>query len=163
MKTAILTTILGLTALFASAAPADDIRKRDVVRRAAAPSSFFPTAASASGLASSTVLEGSSALASSTALPFSSFASLSSTFIGTGFSNSFFPATGTGAPFATGTAGFVERFAAGGLAGSACSKNGELVCNGTGEFGICNWGRVHFAPVAKGTTCQNGRIVFDKH
>ncbi|KAK5168247.1 uncharacterized protein LTR77_006816 [Saxophila tyrrhenica] len=41
----------------------------------------------------------------------------------------------------------------------SCPKNGELLCNGPSEFGLCNWGKVVFVPVAEGTKCVGGRIV----
>ncbi|KAK0365591.1 hypothetical protein LTS02_003631 [Friedmanniomyces endolithicus] len=44
--------------------------------------------------------------------------------------------------------------------GVTCSPNGELVCNGLNEFGLCNWGRVAWQPVAPGTACVNGAITW---
>ncbi|KAI9708957.1 MAG: hypothetical protein M1820_003651 [Bogoriella megaspora] len=41
-----------------------------------------------------------------------------------------------------------------------CSKNGELLCNGPGQFGLCDWGTVVWQDVALGTACQAGKIVF---
>ncbi|KAF4546360.1 Lytic polysaccharide monooxygenase [Lasiodiplodia theobromae] len=38
------------------------------------------------------------------------------------------------------------------------SNNGQLVCNGTTHFGICNWGKVVWQSVADGTVCENGTI-----
>ncbi|KAK0653481.1 hypothetical protein DIS24_g6023 [Lasiodiplodia hormozganensis] len=38
------------------------------------------------------------------------------------------------------------------------SNNGQLVCNGTTHFGICNWGKVVWQSVADGTICENGTI-----
>lgn len=38
------------------------------------------------------------------------------------------------------------------------SNNGQLVCNGTTHFGICNWGKVLWQSVADGTICENGTI-----
>lgn len=48
--------------------------------------------------------------------------------------------------------------AAGGGASQPCSPDGSLVCNGSGQWGLCNFGKVVFQPVAVGTTCQNGQI-----
>ncbi|TKA39395.1 hypothetical protein B0A54_10414 [Friedmanniomyces endolithicus] len=44
--------------------------------------------------------------------------------------------------------------------GSTCSRNGELLCNGPNEFGLCNWGRVVWQPVAPGTACVDGAITW---
>lgn len=44
--------------------------------------------------------------------------------------------------------------------GVTCSPNGELICNGLNEFGLCNWGRVVWQPVAPGTACVNGAITW---
>jgi hypothetical protein len=42
--------------------------------------------------------------------------------------------------------------------GTACSPDGALVCNGETQFGLCNWGKVIWQPVAAGTKCQDGKI-----
>jgi hypothetical protein len=42
--------------------------------------------------------------------------------------------------------------------GSTCSTDGEIVCNGDSQFGICNHGSVVFQAVAPGTKCQSGKI-----
>lgn len=42
---------------------------------------------------------------------------------------------------------------------TTCSTNGAVVCNGTDQFGICNFGSVVWQDVAAGTTCSNGQIV----
>jgi hypothetical protein len=42
--------------------------------------------------------------------------------------------------------------------GSACSKDGEIVCNGESQFAICDHGKAAFQPVAAGTKCQGGKI-----
>lgn len=39
-----------------------------------------------------------------------------------------------------------------------CANDGEIVCNGETQFGICNQGTVVYQPVAAGTKCQNGAI-----
>lgn len=45
--------------------------------------------------------------------------------------------------------------------GVSCPSNGELVCSSDGsQFGLCNWGRVSFQPVAAGTQCKDGKIQF---
>ncbi|KAK1067389.1 hypothetical protein LTR12_017587 [Friedmanniomyces endolithicus] len=44
--------------------------------------------------------------------------------------------------------------------GVTCSPNGELICNGPNEFGLCNWGRVVWQPVAPGTACVHGAITW---
>lgn len=113
MKTSILATLLGFTALFASAAPlqgVDELIKRQPIRRQVAATGTY-------------------AVASAT---------------GTGGVAS---PTGTSAPYPIST-------------GSAsCSTNGAVACNGPTEFGICNFGRVNFQPVAAGTKCVDGQIV----
>lgn len=38
------------------------------------------------------------------------------------------------------------------------SNSGQIVCNGTDQFGVCNWGSVVWQAVAAGTTCENGSI-----
>lgn len=44
-------------------------------------------------------------------------------------------------------------------AGSSCGKDGTLVCNDAGDqFGLCNFGKVVFQPVAPGTQCKDGKI-----
>jgi hypothetical protein len=43
--------------------------------------------------------------------------------------------------------------------GSICSPDGSVVCSGDGtQFALCNFGKAVFQPVAKGTTCQGGKI-----
>lgn len=41
---------------------------------------------------------------------------------------------------------------------TTCSPDGAVICRGETEFGLCNWGKVKFQPVAAGTTCRNGVI-----
>lgn len=43
---------------------------------------------------------------------------------------------------------------------AACPTNGQLVCNGPDQWGLCNWGQVQFQKVAAGTQCLDGEIVF---
>ena len=43
---------------------------------------------------------------------------------------------------------------------SDCPIDGRLVCNGPKQWGLCNWGKVQFQPVAAGTQCLDGEIVF---
>ena len=43
---------------------------------------------------------------------------------------------------------------------SDCPIDGQLVCNGPSQWGLCNWGKVQFQPVAAGTQCLDGEIVF---
>jgi hypothetical protein len=43
---------------------------------------------------------------------------------------------------------------------SDCPIDGQLVCAGTKQWGLCNWGKVQFQPVAAGTQCLDGEIVF---
>lgn len=42
---------------------------------------------------------------------------------------------------------------------SSCPVNGNIVCKGESMFGICNFGRITFMPVAAGTKCVDGSIV----
>ncbi|GME26314.1 Chitin-binding domain 3 [Neofusicoccum parvum] len=42
------------------------------------------------------------------------------------------------------------------------ASSGELVCNGTSQFGLCNWGTVVWQAVAAGTVCENGSIKAEK-
>lgn len=69
--------------------------------------------------------------------------------------------TGTGissAPFPTGTIGTGPSVPYP-TSGVSCSPNGAVVCSADGsEFGICNFGRVVFQPVAAGTKCVDGEI-----
>lgn len=45
--------------------------------------------------------------------------------------------------------------------GTSCPSNGEIVCSSDGtQFGMCNFGKVTFQPVAAGTQCKDGRIGF---
>ena len=43
---------------------------------------------------------------------------------------------------------------------SDCPIDGQLVCSGPKQWGLCNWGKVQFQPVAAGTQCLGGEIVF---
>ncbi|KAK4505127.1 hypothetical protein PRZ48_003090 [Zasmidium cellare] len=45
--------------------------------------------------------------------------------------------------------------------GDSCPVNGNVVCkpNDPTKFGLCNWGKVVWQDVAKGTECHNGTIV----
>jgi len=36
--------------------------------------------------------------------------------------------------------------------------DGAIVCNGSTQFGLCNFGKVVFQDVSAGTTCSNGVI-----
>ena len=65
---------------------------------------------------------------------------------GTAYSTGAFYPTGTAAPYPLST-------------GTSCSPNGGVVCSGPSQFGICNWGKVTFGPVAAGTKCVGGEIV----
>jgi hypothetical protein len=65
--------------------------------------------------------------------------------------------TGSKAP-AQPSGGPAPTFGTGTTDGTTCSPNGALVCNGETQFGLCNWGKVVWQPVAAGTTCQNGKI-----
>lgn len=70
-------------------------------------------------------------------------------------------ATGTGissAPYPTGTVGTGPSVPYP-TAGVSCAPNGAVICSKDGsEFGICNFGRVVFQPVAAGTKCVDGEI-----
>ncbi|KAI5196235.1 hypothetical protein E4T39_07861 [Aureobasidium subglaciale] len=44
---------------------------------------------------------------------------------------------------------------------TTCTTIGALICNGSTQFGLCNFGQVIWQPVAAGTVCENGRIVAD--
>jgi hypothetical protein len=69
-------------------------------------------------------------------------------------------------PVAPGTACENNQIVAANNDGTAlpsCSPDGSLVCNGTDEFGICNFGSVVFQPVAPGTTCSDGQIMRKRH
>ncbi|KEQ99545.1 hypothetical protein AUEXF2481DRAFT_25442 [Aureobasidium subglaciale EXF-2481] len=44
---------------------------------------------------------------------------------------------------------------------TSCITNGALTCNGPTQFGLCNFGKVIWQPVAPGTACENGQIVAD--
>lgn len=46
------------------------------------------------------------------------------------------------------------------IGSAACPTNGQLVCNGPDQWGLCNWGQVQFQKVAAGTQCLDGEIVF---
>ncbi|KAH7038512.1 hypothetical protein B0J12DRAFT_256004 [Macrophomina phaseolina] len=63
------------------------------------------------------------------------------------------PAATAAQPAAAAAAG---SSSSGGSNGTCTS--GELVCNGTSQFGICNWGKVVWQDVAAGTICENGAI-----
>ncbi|EKG19378.1 hypothetical protein MPH_03241 [Macrophomina phaseolina MS6] len=41
-----------------------------------------------------------------------------------------------------------------------CSEDGELVCNGPSQFGICNFGKIVWQDIAAGTQCRDGQITF---
>jgi len=41
----------------------------------------------------------------------------------------------------------------------ACASDGQLVCNGETQFGLCNHGKVIWQAVAPGTKCQSGKIL----
>ncbi|KAF2492361.1 hypothetical protein BU16DRAFT_551997 [Lophium mytilinum] len=42
--------------------------------------------------------------------------------------------------------------------GVPCSTNGAIVCIGSTQFGVCNWGFATPQALAAGTTCTNGQI-----
>ena len=132
MKSAIITTIMSLTAL-ATAAPADLVRRQS----SAVPS--YSASSSASYSSGVAVASGS----------YSSFGVAA-------------PTGGYAAPTGTGAYGMYPTGA--GVApwpmstGTSCSPNGAVVCNGPHEFGLCNWGKVVFQPVAAGTACHDGMI-----
>lgn len=46
------------------------------------------------------------------------------------------------------------------ISSASCPTNGQLVCNGPEQWGLCNWGTVQFQRVAAGTQCLGGEIVF---
>lgn len=62
-------------------------------------------------------------------------------------------ASGTPAPTPTGS----PTTPGGG--NNTCTSNGELICNGESQFGLCNNGKVVFQAVAAGTMCKDGQIV----
>ena len=41
---------------------------------------------------------------------------------------------------------------------TTCTTDGEIVCNGSDEFGLCDYGSVVWQKVSSGTTCSNGSI-----
>ncbi|KAJ4296784.1 hypothetical protein N0V90_006832 [Kalmusia sp. IMI 367209] len=47
----------------------------------------------------------------------------------------------------------------GGASTSTCGTDGQVVCNGETQFGLCNHGTVVFQAVAPGTKCQNGQVL----
>lgn len=51
--------------------------------------------------------------------------------------------------------------AAGSTTNSACTSenDGQVVCNGESQFGLCNAGSVVWQDVSEGTVCQNGQVV----
>jgi hypothetical protein len=68
------------------------------------------------------------------------------------------PGTGTPAQPSSPSTGGGSAPAAPGGAGSTCSANGAVVCNGEKQFGLCNNGNVVWQDVASGTACVNGVI-----
>ncbi|KAI4801238.1 hypothetical protein E4T44_11651 [Aureobasidium sp. EXF-8845] len=42
---------------------------------------------------------------------------------------------------------------------TTCTTNGALICNGPTQYGLCNFGKVIWQPVAPGTACQENQIV----
>ncbi|KAJ9630568.1 hypothetical protein H2203_001091 [Taxawa tesnikishii (nom. ined.)] len=47
---------------------------------------------------------------------------------------------------------------------SSCSTDGAVVCSSDGtQWGLCNFGKVSFQPVAAGTTCSNGVVAKRAH
>ncbi|KAF2842128.1 lytic polysaccharide monooxygenase [Patellaria atrata CBS 101060] len=42
---------------------------------------------------------------------------------------------------------------------TSCSPDGALICNGEKQWGLCNFGKVVFQPVAPGTSCIDGHIM----
>jgi hypothetical protein len=65
------------------------------------------------------------------------------------------PASSTPAPQAT-QAPFSNSTVGGGQ--GICTTDGELICNGETQFGLCNHGKVVWQNVAAGTKCTNGKI-----
>jgi hypothetical protein len=76
----------------------------------------------------------------------SGYAAPTGTAYGTAYSTGALYPTGTAAPYPIST-------------GTSCSPNGAVVCNGPSQFGLCNFGKVTFGPVAAGTKCVDGEIV----
>ena len=69
---------------------------------------------------------------------------------------------GSGAPSSTFASVYIPRTTGTTLLPTnttACPVNGALVCNGSRQFGLCNFGSVIWQPVADGTACQDGKIV----
>ncbi|KAK7719482.1 hypothetical protein SLS57_005680 [Botryosphaeria dothidea] len=73
-------------------------------------------------------------------------------------------ATAAGVAAAEPTVASPEVAAADGSSNSTCgsANSGDLVCNGTSQFGICNWGKVVWQQVAAGTICEDGAIKASK-
>lgn len=45
-----------------------------------------------------------------------------------------------------------------GASSGSCASDGELICNGASQFGICGHGKVIYQAVAAGTQCKNSSI-----
>ncbi|KAF2691152.1 lytic polysaccharide monooxygenase [Lentithecium fluviatile CBS 122367] len=68
------------------------------------------------------------------------------------------PASGIPSAAPTQVPGAAQPSEAPAAGGGVCSTDGELVCNGETQWGLCNNGKVVFQPVAAGTKCQGGKI-----
>ena len=172
MKTSILSTIVGSAAIVVHAAPVDHngilVRAELHCSSSDAVSSLVAAASSSlpPSVSSGVILP--TPIGPGTGLPYSVGTSLSFPYpSGTGFpyptgtsfpypTGTWFPyPTGTGPPIPTGTGTALPY-----PSSTTCSQNGELICDGALEFGICLWGHVEFHPVAPGTECRDGKIVF---
>lgn len=103
-------------------------------------------------------------LSSSSSAYSASSSSVAPSSFATGYSSIPYPtgtAYSTGSiPYATGLPSGVQPPYPYSTGSVSCPTNGALVCSSDGsEFGVCNWGRVTFQPVAAGTKCEGGKIV----
>ncbi|KAK4547248.1 hypothetical protein LTR36_000903 [Oleoguttula mirabilis] len=136
--TTILPALLGFTAIFAAAAPVDDVR-RDVVRRARQERAAIPAFAEH---------------AYAYAYPSGSHPTGSYPTASAGYP----VPSGVQPPYPTGT---TPAYTPGPMStGTTCSPNGALICHGLYQFGLCNWGQVVWQDVAEGTACYDGQIDF---
>ncbi|KAL0253089.1 hypothetical protein SLS55_010540 [Diplodia seriata] len=113
------------------------------------------SASAAAANAGGVFAEGGAASASD-ATPTAPSATVSATATAAAASGS--PSPGNNAAEPTPTA--AQPVSATGDSQTACksAKDGDLVCNGTSQFGFCNWGKVVWQAVADGTVCENGTI-----
>lgn len=146
--------VAALTLGLATAVPANNKRQPTTT-------STVTASASSSGLYTIETHSASSAapiaFSSSASAPYYLSSSASGSFnipyvTGTGY----YP-SGTGLPVPTGTASGSSPISTG---DATCPVNGALLCNGPQQFGLCNWGRVVWQPVAAGTCCVDGVIDF---